>query len=162
MTVVFFCKWEAESIKLKKTLAMVTWNQVPTSLHYARTFWKTLLDIVIEALNHNSVEQYILNLRNMKWAFNFLMKAFLIIVLKHQHHTFMFQKQPLEVFFKKRCSQKIRRIHRKATVPKSLNLRCFPVNFTKFLRATFSQNTSGRLLQVLIMEIDYTHWIVFL
>ena len=32
----------------------------------------------------------------------------------------MFQKQPPEVFCKKRCSEKFRKIHRKATVPESL------------------------------------------
>ena len=54
---------------------------------------------------------------------------------------------------KKRCSQKFHRIHRKAPVPRPATLlqkrlwcRCFPVNFEKFLRTPFSQNTSGRLL----------------
>ena len=57
-----------------------------------------------------------------------------------------------------RCSVKkvfleIRKIHRKTPVPESATLlkkrlwrRCFPVNFAKFLRTPFSQNTSGRLL----------------
>ena len=31
-----------------------------------------------------------------------------------------FQKQPREVFYKKRCSQKFHKIHRKTPVPKSL------------------------------------------
>ena len=64
------------------------------------------------------------------------------------------QKQPLEVLCKKRCSKKIRKIHRKISVPESLFLiklqampaillkkrlwhRCFPVNFAKFLRRPF-------------------------
>ena len=54
------------------------------------------------------------------------------------------QKQPPEVFCKKRCSEKFRKINRKTSVPKSLYLR--PVNFGKFLRTPFLQNTSGRLL----------------
>ena len=46
------------------------------------------------------------------------------------------QKQPPEVFCKKRCSQKFHKIPRKITVPESqrLQYRCFPVNFKKFLR----------------------------
>ena len=73
------------------------------------------------------------------------------------------QKQPLEVFCEKRCSLKCCKIHRKTLVSESLLLkqipveacnfikkrlcqRCFPVNFAKFLRTPFSQNTSGRLL----------------
>ena len=31
--------------------------------------------------------------------------------------------------------------------------RCFPVNFTKFLRIPFSQNTSGRLLLIVVFKI---------
>ena len=31
--------------------------------------------------------------------------------------------------------------------------RCFPVNFAKFLRAPFLQNTSGRLLLFLILTL---------
>ena len=76
------------------------------------------------------------------------------------------QKQPPEVFYKKRCSWAFRKIHRKTPVPgtlfkqswrprpaillkKSLWHRCFPVNFVKFPRTTFLQNTSGRLLLIL-------------
>ena len=51
------------------------------------------------------------------------------------------QKQAPEVFFKERCCL------RPATLfKKRLWQRCFPVNFVKFLRALFSQNTSWRLL----------------
>ena len=58
------------------------------------------------------------------------------------------QKQPPEVFCKKRCSY---------TAPatllkKGLWHRCFPVNFAKFLRTTFSQNTSARLLLELAVK----------
>ena len=73
------------------------------------------------------------------------------------------QKQPPEVLCEKRCSLKCCKIHRKAPVSESLLLkqtpveacnfikkrlcqRCFPVNFAKFFRTPFSQNTSGRLL----------------
>ena len=39
------------------------------------------------------------------------------------------------------------KLQRPATLLKKiLRHRCFPVNFVKFLRTTFSQNTSGRLL----------------
>ena len=40
-----------------------------------------------------------------------------------------------------------------AFLKKSLWHRCFPVNFMKFLRTTFLQNTSGRLL--LLIELYY-------
>ena len=45
------------------------------------------------------------------------------------------------VFYKKRCSWKFEKIHRKKSAPKEL----FPVNFAKCLRASFLQNTFGRL-----------------
>ena len=65
------------------------------------------------------------------------------------------QKQPPEAFCKKMCSWKFHKIHRKTPVPEtifnkvaglSLWYRCFPMNFVKFLRTTFLQNTSERLL----------------
>ena len=52
------------------------------------------------------------------------------------------QKQPPEVFCMKRCSKKIRKIHR-----------CFSVNFVKFLRTPFLQNTSGRLFLTKELEV---------
>ena len=65
--------------------------------------------------------------------------------------------------YEKRCSEQFHEIHRKTPVPESFfnkiaDLRpatllkkklwhsCFPVNFAKFLRTHFLQNTSGRLL----------------
>ena len=73
------------------------------------------------------------------------------------------QKQPPEAFCKKMCSWKFHKIHRKTPVPetffskaaglrpatllkKRLWYRLFPVNFVKFLRTPFLQNTSERLL----------------
>ena len=68
------------------------------------------------------------------------------------------QKQPPEVFYEERCPQKFHRIHRKKPEPElELGIpaallkqriwhRCFPVNFVKFLRTPFLQNTTGRLL----------------
>ena len=69
----------------------------------------------------------------------------------------------LEVFCRKGTLKKFREIHRKTPVPEPLFNkvaglrpatllkkgpwhRCFLVNFAKFLRTTFLQNTSGRLL----------------
>ena len=52
------------------------------------------------------------------------------------------QKQPPEVFCKKRCTK----APPATLLKKRLRHRCFPVNFAKFLRTPFSQNTSGRLL----------------
>ena len=53
--------------------------------------------------------------------------------------------RPPEVFYKKRCSLKFHKIHRKTPVPcsfikKRLWHRCFPENFAKFLRIPFLQN----------------------
>ena len=73
------------------------------------------------------------------------------------------QKQPPEVFCKKSCSQKFRKIHRKnlcqslffnkvtglrpvTLLKKRLLHSYFPVNVAKFLRTPFLQNTSRRLL----------------
>ena len=73
------------------------------------------------------------------------------------------QKQPPDAFCKKMCSSKFHKIHRKTPVPetffnrvvglrpatllkKRFWYRCFPVNFVKFLRTIFLQNTSERLL----------------
>ena len=74
------------------------------------------------------------------------------------------QKQSPRGALQKRRSQKFRKIDRKTPVPESPFLiklqaqacnfilkkrlwhRCFPVNFAKFLRTPFLQNTSGRLL----------------
>ena len=73
------------------------------------------------------------------------------------------QKQPPEAFCKKMCSWKFRKINRKTPVPeaffnkaaglrpvtllkKRFWYRCFPVNFVKFPRTPFLENTSERLL----------------
>ena len=72
-------------------------------------------------------------------------------------------KQPLEVFFMKRCSKIFRKIHRKYLwqslflikvadlslqlyLKKRLCHRCFPADFAKFLRTTFLQYTTARQL----------------
>ena len=48
---------------------------------------------------------------------------------------------------KKDVLKKFCKIQRERPVPQSFDLHmCFPVNFVKFLRIPFSQNTSGRLL----------------
>ena len=65
------------------------------------------------------------------------------------------QKTSPELFYKKRCFQKFRKIYRRTRLPgltpatllkKRLWHRCFPVNFAKSLGTPFLQNTSGRLL----------------
>ena len=74
-----------------------------------------------------------------------------------------FKKQPPAVFWKKKCSSKFSKIHRKhqcqslcfnkkkrlkpATLLKKRHRhRCFPKNFAKFLGTPCSQNTFERLL----------------
>ena len=67
------------------------------------------------------------------------------------------QKQPPEVFYKKGVLRNFIELTGKhlyqsvffnkvACLNKTLWRRCFPVNFVKFLRTRFLQNTSGRLL----------------
>ena len=60
------------------------------------------------------------------------------------------QKQPLEVFCKKRCSEKFCKFHRKTSVLESLFNRVkFVLNtmkFAKFLRTPILKNISERLL----------------
>ena len=58
------------------------------------------------------------------------------------------QKQPPEVFYKKRCSMP----QACNFIKKRLWHRCFPVNFVKFLRTPFLRNNSGRLLPALNLE----------
>ena len=83
-------------------------------------------------------------------------KIFAKFTVKHLCWSLFFQKQPLEVFCKNRCSQKFRKTYRKTPVPESpfqlqasglqtllkkrLWRECFPVNFTKSLKATFLQS----------------------
>ena len=76
------------------------------------------------------------------------------------------QKQPPEVFYRKAvlknfakftgthlCQSlffnKVADLRTATLLQKRLWHRCFPVNFAKFLRKPFSQNTSGRLLRPL-------------
>ena len=63
------------------------------------------------------------------------------------------QKQPPEVVYKKRCSQKIRKIHRKTTMPEPFSFstlqtrlchRC--CKFCEIFKRNFFENTTGRLL----------------
>ena len=65
------------------------------------------------------------------------------------------QKQPPEVFYKKLCSQKFRKIDRQTPaqgsqpatlLKKRLRHKCFPLNFAKYLKTPFLQNIPGRLL----------------
>ena len=67
----------------------------------------------------------------------------------------MVQKQPPEVFYKKVVLKKIPQNSQENTrvrisflikVQASSVFRCFPVNFMKFLRKAFLQNTPGQLL----------------
>ena len=55
------------------------------------------------------------------------------------------QKQPPYMFYKNRCSWKFR-LTPATLLKKRIWHRCFPVNFVKFLRTPFLQNTSGRML----------------
>ena len=78
-------------------------------------------------------------------------------------HDIQIQKQPPEVFYKKGVPRnfakftgknpchntflnKVAGLRTATLLKKRLWHRCFPVNFVKFLRTPFLQNTSGRLL----------------
>ena len=78
-------------------------------------------------------------------------------------HGIQIQKQPPEVFYKKGVPRnfvksteknlchnlflnKVAGLRTATSLKKRLWHRCFPVNFVKFLRTHFLQNTSGRLL----------------
>ena len=63
------------------------------------------------------------------------------------------QKQPPEVFCVKRCSEKFHKIRRKIPVPESFFYESCRLNFVKFVRTPFSQNTYGRLLISLLSSI---------
>ena len=82
-----------------------------------------------------------------------------------REHTFGYQKQPPEVFCKKGvlrnfakytgkqlCQRlffdKVAGLRPVTLLKKSLRHKCFPVNFAKFPRTPFLQNTSGRLFLV--------------
>ena len=59
------------------------------------------------------------------------------------------QKQPPEFFYK----NGVLRLQACNDIKKRLWHRCFPVNFAKFLRTSFSQNTSGRLLLCRVIQV---------
>ena len=61
-------------------------------------------------------------------------------------------KQPSEGFFRKRCYEKFRRIHKKTSVPESLFWR-FLVNFAKFVRTPFLQNSTRQRLLIVALSI---------
>ena len=110
--------------------------------------------------------------KNTSWETNFYFVLQNLFFFKYNCNVHcVVQKQPTEVFCKKRCSKKFRKIHRKTPVPVSffnkvagsacnlLKMRlwhgCFPVDFAKFLRTSFSQNTSGRLLLVVAFSLVF-------
>ena len=94
----------------------------------------------------------------------FLLKWFFVkwIIQVNLDSLYDFQKQPPEVFYKKDAYQnfvKYTQKHlyqsfffikvgglRSATLLKRLWHKCFPVNFVKFSKKPFLENTSGRLL----------------
>ena len=64
-------------------------------------------------------------------------------------------KHPSERFFKKdlmRIFAEFCGLYRKASVPESL-FWCFLVNFAKFVRTPFLQNSTGRLLLIIAVSI---------
>ena len=72
-------------------------------------------------------------------------------VLPRFNNLLKVQRQPPEVFCKKRYSLKFHKIHRKTPLPPLTQV--FPVNFVKFLRTSFLQNASGQLL----LKVGWKH-----
>ena len=79
-------------------------------------------------------------------------------VAENQQLASTLQKQRPEVFCKKSCSQKFHKFHRNLCRGLFFNKvaggMCFPMNFVKFLRTPFSQNTSWRLLIYFTLRIQ--------
>ena len=107
-----------------------------------------------------------LNIAEVKKKLQLILKHHNILNFFHQIPSILLQKQQPEIFCVKRCSQKLYKIRRKTPMQESLFNkvgglkpatllkkrllhRCFSVNFVKFLRTLFSQNTFGRLLLLL-------------
>ena len=68
------------------------------------------------------------------------------IFLLFNHDIINIQKQPPEVFCKKRRSQKFCKIHRKTSVSESLLAQVFSCEFSEISKNTFLQYTYWRLL----------------
>ena len=60
--------------------------------------------------------------------------------------------QPSEAFFKKHVMLNFRELTKKASVLKSL-FWCFLVNFEKYVRTPFLQNSNGRLLLIIAVSM---------
>ena len=83
-------------------------------------------------------------------------KCFSSILYKSKKQLFEGQKQPPEVFYKKRCSLKFRKIHRKTPVPESLFKKEIPaqvfscefyeISQNNFFAEDLWANASGRRL----------------
>ena len=98
--------------------------------------------------------------RNRKIQNNTYHEMTPIIVLiwnKERVHVRYFQKQPQDLFCKKRCSHKFRKFHRKIPVLESL----FNENIGKFLRTPILKNICERLLEILISLFSYQWMIAF-
>ena len=87
------------------------------------------------------------------WMINYEQTWFKKTIARKDETIFQEQKQPPEVFFKKRCSLETSQNSQESTCARAsfliksqvLPWACnFPVNFEKFLRTHFLQNTSGQ------------------
>ena len=86
---------------------------------------------------------------------------FLASTIKSNHRRYSAKKGALrnfEKFIGKHLCQSLRGLRPSTLLKKRLWHRCFPVNFAKFLRTPFLQNTSGRLLPY---SLTFTHTVIF-
>ena len=65
--------------------------------------------------------------------------------------TSVYDEAAVRRVLSKRCYEKFRGIHQKTSMPESL-FWCFLVNFPKFVRTLFLQNSAGRLLLIIAVS----------
>ena len=92
-----------------------------------------------EQKDQQSIKQFQLN--TISYSKVFFFKTYFFSISISYMQILYDQKQPPEVFYKKVVLRRFTKF-----TGKHLCQRCFPVNFVKFLRTLFLQNTSGRLL----------------
>ena len=126
------------------SLATFSWNLE----NWKASSWTTKNSVVIKLIVFSLLKS--LPILWGKMLFKILFRIFYDVTrLNSNKHGFL--KQPFIIFLQNRYSQKLRKIHMKAleicnSNKKRLQCRCFPKNFSKFLRITFLQNTSRQLL----------------
>ena len=119
------------------------------ALYVQKAFDKVDHDILVQKLNHCGIRGVASN-----WFSSYLKDRFQCVSIRSSHRRCSIKKGVpgnFVTFKGKDLRQslflnKVAGLRPATLLKKRLWPRCFPVNFTKFLRTPFSQNTSGRLL----------------